>query len=673
MPNESIQAETVQGHAREMKCTVILNLALALTFSSVSIDALATDQRNANESNGTNVVMILIDDLGWKDLGFYGSDYYQTPNIDRLAGEGMRFTDGYAACNVCSPTRAAIMTGKYPARLLLTQWLPSGRWSPTKNKLREGRYVSNLPLEEVTIAEAMRDAGYGTWLWAAHSPESFAAVAPAVGGLGKGGPKDITPDLERWAANLATVPVWAFHGANDEVVPPDRSERMIKLIQDNGGKRARLTIYPDEGHGASRRVYTSREFYEWMFAQRASTQEEPNDVPAGDRNRTNAIRATDDSSAPIVSDGLAPEVTDLNAEDVSYQLEHKLPYLARPFLDVNPEEMEDGIPVGELGRDGGDKAQVLQFARALARASLDEKSGKTDSLLISYRGKLLFEAYFRRGRINYPHYQMSITKSYTAMAVGRAIQLEHLTMDDLHKPVISFLNDVQPETLAKGADGITLHQAMHMSSGIRLDPEKAAQLRKTPERLKGQGQIQTWLEYSKPIPPAPRDFKYQGSDPSIAMQVLEAVVPGSAKDFIHKELCSRLGINNYHWQPDVSGLPKSAAGSSVRSRDMLKMGLLVLNNGKWNGEQLLPAEFVQRATSPICETGRESSYGYFWWTQDYEIGDRKYHCKQGRGAGGQFIFMFPDLDLIAVVTAHNKGMGDLLHTLPHKLIPAFAH
>ncbi|MEO2013984.1 MAG: sulfatase [Fuerstiella sp.] len=110
----------------------------------------------------TNVVLILIDDLGWKDLGCYGSTYYQTPHIDRLADEGMRFTDGYAACNVCSPTRAAIMTGKYPARLLLTQWLPSGRWSPHGNKLREGRYLSNLPLEEVTIAEAMRQAGYRT-------------------------------------------------------------------------------------------------------------------------------------------------------------------------------------------------------------------------------------------------------------------------------------------------------------------------------------------------------------------------------------------------------------------------------------------------------------------------------------------------------------------------------
>lgn len=114
------------------------------------------------ESSKTNVVFILIDDLGWKDLGCYGSTYYQTPHIDKLAAEGMRFTNGYAACNVCSPTRAAILSGKYPARLLLTNWLPSGRWSETNHKLREGRYLSNLPLEEFTVAEALRVAGYRT-------------------------------------------------------------------------------------------------------------------------------------------------------------------------------------------------------------------------------------------------------------------------------------------------------------------------------------------------------------------------------------------------------------------------------------------------------------------------------------------------------------------------------
>ena len=139
-----------------------LRLLILTSVLAIICSAVRAAVESGPSGSATNVVLILIDDLGWRDLGCYGSTYYRTPNIDRLAAEGMRFTDGYAACNVCSPTRAAILTGKYPARLLLTQWLPSGRWSRTGNKLREGRYVSNLPLEEITIAEALREAGYRT-------------------------------------------------------------------------------------------------------------------------------------------------------------------------------------------------------------------------------------------------------------------------------------------------------------------------------------------------------------------------------------------------------------------------------------------------------------------------------------------------------------------------------
>ena len=105
-----------------------------------------------------NFVFFLVDDLGWRDVGCYGTKFYETPNIDRLAREGMRFTDAYAACPVCSPTRASILTGKYPARLSLTDWIPGQR---EKNpKLLVPKFNQELPLEEVTIAEALKAAGY---------------------------------------------------------------------------------------------------------------------------------------------------------------------------------------------------------------------------------------------------------------------------------------------------------------------------------------------------------------------------------------------------------------------------------------------------------------------------------------------------------------------------------
>lgn len=105
-----------------------------------------------------NIIFVLADDLGWTDLGCFGSPLYQTPNIDKLARQGMRFTSAYAACAVCSPTRAAVMTGKYPARLHVTDWIP-GRIPPGV-KMKPPEWTPQLNLAETTIAEALKPLGY---------------------------------------------------------------------------------------------------------------------------------------------------------------------------------------------------------------------------------------------------------------------------------------------------------------------------------------------------------------------------------------------------------------------------------------------------------------------------------------------------------------------------------
>lgn len=107
-----------------------------------------------------NIIFVLIDDMGWKDLGCYGSSFYETPNLDRLASEGVLFTDAYAAAPVCSPTRASILSGKYPARVGVTNFIGA---SQTRGKLLDAPYVDHLPLEEKSIAAALRETGYATW------------------------------------------------------------------------------------------------------------------------------------------------------------------------------------------------------------------------------------------------------------------------------------------------------------------------------------------------------------------------------------------------------------------------------------------------------------------------------------------------------------------------------
>ncbi len=108
-------------------------------------------------------MFILVDDWGCADAGVQGSGFFETPNIDRLARQGMRFTQAYAAAAICSPTRAAIMTGKSPARLDMTIWHEGAvRGGPTNRRLLEAKAQPNLPREEVTLAELFQQNGYST-------------------------------------------------------------------------------------------------------------------------------------------------------------------------------------------------------------------------------------------------------------------------------------------------------------------------------------------------------------------------------------------------------------------------------------------------------------------------------------------------------------------------------
>ena len=149
---------------------------LQVRFRNLRLKKLAasvTEQQSG--ARPPNVILILVDDLGWTDLSCQGSKYFETPSIDRLAEQGMRFTNGYAACAVCSPTRAAIQTGRYPARVGITDWIHArfqgGKAPPPDKKLPE--YVGNpkekllcprnplyMELDELTIAEALHTAGY---------------------------------------------------------------------------------------------------------------------------------------------------------------------------------------------------------------------------------------------------------------------------------------------------------------------------------------------------------------------------------------------------------------------------------------------------------------------------------------------------------------------------------
>ncbi|MFW5846333.1 MAG: sulfatase [Planctomycetota bacterium] len=138
-----------------------------------------------------NILFILIDDLGWADLGCFGSSFYETPHLDRLAAQGLRFTDAYASCPVCSPTRASILTGRYPAQVGITQFIGGH----AVGRLCDVPYFHQMPRSEHTLAQALADGGYQTWhvgKWhlgdGPNNPESYGFHVNR-GGCGWGMPK----------------------------------------------------------------------------------------------------------------------------------------------------------------------------------------------------------------------------------------------------------------------------------------------------------------------------------------------------------------------------------------------------------------------------------------------------------------------------------------------------
>ncbi|TMP35843.1 serine hydrolase domain-containing protein [Pseudoalteromonas rubra] len=350
--------------------------------------------------------------------------------------------------------------------------------------------------------------------------------------------------------------------------------------------------------------------------------------------------------------------------------------LKNAFIDTAPKRKNDGLAVGVAGVDGGDRALLIKLAQEIE----NNKHGQFDSLLIAHKGKLVFESYYSRGRINLPHYQASATKVYTSLALGRAIQLGYLSMADLDKPVVSFLKGLDTGKLTKGSDKITLNLALTMRSGIRLSDEQKEGLAQISKQLKGQQHTQALLERSAPISTQTQTFKYQ-DDPMLIMQVIDAVVPGTAEAFIKQELLDKLGIEQYRWQTADNGLPEAGWRVNMTSRDMLKWGTLTNNKGMWQGEQLIPQSYISKAISPQLFTGDENmfgggkdvskqGYGYYWWNAELQSGEQRFYSVSAQGGGGQYIILVKELDLVVVVTA-NRRENSTLQLIAERVLPAF--
>ncbi|QHI35157.1 Ferri-bacillibactin esterase BesA [Kordia antarctica] len=348
-----------------------------------------------------------------------------------------------------------------------------------------------------------------------------------------------------------------------------------------------------------------------------------------------------------------------------------IPHLNNAFISTTPEDRKDGISVDTLAVNSNDRNAILKLSQDI----FDGKHGSYDALLISHKNKLVFESYYKKGRINLPHGQASAVKAYTSLVLGRAIQLGYLTMEDLDKPLIHFFKELNPEKFTKGAEKITLHKALTMHGGLNIDRDAWKEIEKDSVQLKGHGLVQMLLEQSGPITSESQTYLYGNYNPMLVMAVIDAVVPGTAEDFIKTELLDKLGITNYKWSTHMSGLPEAGWRASIMSRDMLKLGHLVLNKGKLKGEQLISAEYLAKATSGIVKPTqdwmpKDYRFGYFWYQTIITVGNKRYDTTFAWGGGGQRVIVIEELDLTIVISGHD-GEDKIMTQISEIIIPAF--
>ncbi len=360
---------------------------------------------------------------------------------------------------------------------------------------------------------------------------------------------------------------------------------------------------------------------------------------------------------PRLPEGLDPKLQNNKAQE-------KLPNLAEAYVSISPKDLGDGLKVGTLNQPGAEEA-----VKALIEDDKEVKYSNLDSLLIWKDGELIFEMYNRKGRVDAPHYMMSVTKTLTSVTLARAIQLDFLKMDDLDKPVLHFMPKIDKSKVKPGVDTITLREVLFMKSGLRFENRSAT----STSAFKGQDYFQHLFENTAPVTPESKEYKYTGTDPSIIMMAIDIRAKkkgfSGVQEFIKTELAEKFGVS-YCWPDQECGIPKCGAGSNFTSRSLVKFATSIVQGGKYNGEQLLSADYIKLVMAPKEEEG----YYYYFHNRTKSVADKKVKFISGIGAGGQYMATFPEQNVIAVATATNKmkgGIGKPLNAVLEHLMPLF--
>lgn len=325
-----------------------------------------------------------------------------------------------------------------------------------------------------------------------------------------------------------------------------------------------------------------------------------------------------------------------------------------------PAIIGDGWDRADLAASGMDAARV----RALLATMMDGRAN-IHSVVIERHGHLVAEVYrkgkdksvyslFASNRDFGPtvlHDTRSVGKSVVSLLIG--IAAHQGKIGDLSTPAIDFYPEFSdwatPERKAiRLADLLTMSSGLAWSEGgDGPDDEHRLYWKWSPCRY----------VLSRPIVASPGSkWNYNSGSTAVLADILARATQTPLKDFAQKELFGPLGISEWEWTADLHGRPMAFTGLRMRPRDMAKIGRLVLNRGQWQGQQIVPADWIAASMQPRLDTGiADFQYGYQWWLGPVDWHGRKLRWSAAFGNGGQRIFVVPDLDMTVVITAGAYG------------------
>jgi CubicO group peptidase (beta-lactamase class C family) len=332
---------------------------------------------------------------------------------------------------------------------------------------------------------------------------------------------------------------------------------------------------------------------------------------------------------------------------------------------TSPQQLDDGWPVATLDEVGISRAQIERFVQMLIDMPMDSiNTLQVHSVAVARHGKLVLEEYFHGASRDEPHNTRSASKSWSNVLIGAAMQAGVPIRTETPVYATMGLSTDDPRKRA-----MTLEHLLTMTAGFNCDGDDTTSAN---EDVMDQRGVEHWWDYTlkTELVSAPGEkYYYCSTEPHLAGGMLTKLAHEPLIVLFHRLLAQPMKLSNYHLglrDDDYYG----GGGSSFTSRDFLKMAQLFVNNGRWNGKQIVSADWVRRSTAPLRDYSPTQQYGFLWNSVAYDYNGKKIRAYFAGGNGGQVSMGIPDLDLVIAFTGGNYN-DPVLFTSQRVLVPQY--